>query len=74
MNTEGKDWMMEKEWVELMVAFYRNVFDEGMNYNQALRQAALAQIELTSERHGHDNPFYWGEFIFSGDPRERQHP
>jgi hypothetical protein len=35
LNTEGKDWMMEKEWVELMVAFYRNVFDKGMNYNQA---------------------------------------
>jgi len=59
----------DRETRELMVAFYRNVFDEGLNYNQALRQAALAQLELTRERHGHANPFYWGGFIFSGDPR-----
>ncbi|WP_045220870.1 hypothetical protein [Desulfonatronum thioautotrophicum] len=26
-------------------------------------------VVLTRERHGHANPFYWGGFIFSGDPR-----
>jgi len=34
-----------------------------MDYNKALRQATLTQL-----RYGHANPYFWGAFIFSGDP------
>ncbi len=59
----------DKETKELMVNFYRNIFEEELSYSQALRQASLDQLEKTRERYGHANPFYWGGFIFSGNPK-----
>ena len=59
----------DNETTELMVNFYQNIYEENMNYSQALRKASLDQLEITRERYGHANPFYWGGFIFSGDPK-----
>lgn len=53
---------------ELMVEFYKNVLSGKMNLCQALRQAALKQMQVTKERYGNANPFYWGAFVFLGEP------
>jgi CHAT domain-containing protein len=58
----------DKETKELMVEFYRNLLSGKMNRCQALRQAALKQMQLVKERYGHTNPFYWGAFVFLGEP------
>ena len=57
----------DKETQELMVAFYKNL-NAGMDRCQALRQAALYQKKVVKERYGHAHPFFWGGFIFSGEP------
>jgi len=56
------------ETKELMVQFYRNIKSGSMNRCQALRQAALAQMEIVRKRYGHANPRYWGAFVFMGQP------
>ncbi|MEI7590291.1 MAG: CHAT domain-containing tetratricopeptide repeat protein [Deltaproteobacteria bacterium] len=58
----------DTETQELMVNFYRNIYERHMNYNQALRQATLTQLQTVKTRYGHANPYYWGAFVFSGDP------
>jgi len=58
----------DRETKELMVEFYRNIQSGGMNRCQALRQAALKQMEIVKERYGNANPFYWGAFVFAGEP------
>jgi len=58
----------DKETKELMVEFYRNALSGKMNRCQALRQAALKQMQVVKERYGHKNPFYWGAFVFLGEP------
>ncbi|MEW6667274.1 MAG: CHAT domain-containing tetratricopeptide repeat protein [Thermodesulfobacteriota bacterium] len=58
----------DKETKELMVDFYRNILSGKMNRCQALRQAALKQIQVVKERYGHSNLFYWGAFVFMGEP------
>ncbi|MEW6666720.1 MAG: tetratricopeptide repeat protein [Thermodesulfobacteriota bacterium] len=58
----------DRETKELMVEFYRNVMSEKMNRCQALRQAALKQMQVVKDRYGHPNPFYWGAFVFLGEP------
>jgi CHAT domain-containing protein len=58
----------DKETQELMVNFYRNIYEQHMDYNKALRQATLTQLQTVKARYGHANPYYWGAFIFSGDP------
>jgi len=58
----------DRETTELMIDFYSNIFKMKMDYNDSLRQASLAQLYRIRKRYGHDNPFYWGGFIFSGDP------
>jgi len=58
----------DKETQELMVNFYRNIYEKHMDYNKALRQATLTQLQTVKARYGHANPYYWGAFIFSGDP------
>lgn len=57
----------DKETLELMETFYRNL-DEGKNRGQALRNAILTQKKVVAERYGTPNPFYWGAFVFFGDP------
>jgi len=58
----------DRETKELMVEFYRNVLDGKMNRCQALRRAALKQMGVVNERYGVANPFYWGAFVFLGEP------
>jgi tetratricopeptide (TPR) repeat protein len=58
----------DKETKELMVKFYSNIYKKGMNRVQALRQATLTQIKTTKQRYGNSNPYYWGAFVFMGEP------
>jgi len=39
-----------------------------MNRCQSLRQAALKQLEADKNRYGNANPFFWGAFVFMGEP------
>jgi len=58
----------DKETKELMVQFYKNILSGKMNRCQALRQAALEEMKIVKERYGLANPFYWGAFVFMGEP------
>lgn len=58
----------DKETKELMVNFYSNIYTKGMDRCQALRQATLKQIQITKHRYGNANPYYWGAFVFMGEP------
>ena len=58
----------DRETQELMVEFYRNVVSGGMNRCQALRQSMLRQMRIVKERYGEANPFFWGAFVFLGEP------
>ena len=58
----------DRETKELMVRFYRNIKAERMNRCQALRQAALDQMDIVRKRHGSPDPRYWGAFVFMGQP------
>ncbi|MBN1102824.1 MAG: CHAT domain-containing protein, partial [Deltaproteobacteria bacterium] len=58
----------DRETKELMVEFYKNVLSGKMNRCQALRQASQKQMQVARERYGHTNPFYWGAFVFLGEP------
>jgi CHAT domain-containing protein/tetratricopeptide (TPR) repeat protein len=57
----------DRETKELMVDFYRNMLKET-NYAEALRQAVLKQRAIVKKRYGYDHPYYWGAFVFLGDP------
>ena len=46
---------------ELMVSFYRNLFEKGMTKSEALREA---QLEMA--RQGVD-AYYWAPFVLYGD-------
>jgi CHAT domain-containing protein len=46
---------------ELMVSFYRNLFEKGMTKAEALRQAQLAMA-----KNGVDE-YYWAPFVLYGD-------
>ena len=58
----------DKETKELMVEFYKNIISGRMNRCQALRQATLKEMKVVKERYGHTNPYYWGAFVFMGEP------
>lgn len=58
----------DKETKELMIEFYKNILSGKMNRCQALRQAALNEMKIVKARYGHTNPFYWGAFLFMGEP------
>jgi tetratricopeptide (TPR) repeat protein len=58
----------DRETQELMVEFYRNVVTGAMNRCQALRQSMLRQMRIVKERYGEANPFFWGAFVFMGEP------
>lgn len=55
------------ETKDLMSALYKNMQAKGMNRAQALRQAALQEIEITRAHYGHANPWFWGAFVFVGE-------
>ena len=56
------------ETKELMVEFYRNLKQEGLNRGRALRKAALAEKARAEQRYGNANPLFWGAFVFLGQP------
>jgi CHAT domain-containing protein len=58
----------DKETKELMIQFYKNILSDKMNRCQGLRQAALKQMQIVKVRYGYANPFYWGAFVFMGEP------
>ncbi|GFK92551.1 hypothetical protein NNJEOMEG_00376 [Fundidesulfovibrio magnetotacticus] len=58
----------DRETGELMAAFYRNLATGKMTRPQALRQAMQEQRTIVRERHGSDNPYYWGAFVYLGEP------
>ena len=58
----------DRETRELMVAFYQNILSGKMNRAQALRQAALSQMQVVKGRYGEPHPFFWGAFVFLGEP------
>ena len=58
----------DQETKELMVEFYKNIRSGKMNRCQALRQAALKQLKTVRARYGNPNPFFWGAFVFMGEP------
>ncbi|MDB4444471.1 CHAT domain-containing protein, partial [bacterium] len=57
----------DQETKEIMLEFYKNVLTNNINRCQALRQAALQEMQIVKERYGHKNPFYWGGFVFLGE-------
>lgn len=52
---------------ELMSLFYQFA-TSGMPRNQALREAALRQMRVLKQNHDFPQPFYWGAFVFLGQP------
>jgi CHAT domain-containing protein len=58
----------DRETKELMIQFYKNIQSAQMNRCQALRQAVLRQMKIVKDRYGHENPFFWGAFVFLGEP------
>jgi CHAT domain-containing protein len=58
----------DRETQELMVQFYTNMQSGTMNRAQALRQAALKQMQVVKARYGEAHPFFWGAFVFLGEP------
>jgi CHAT domain-containing protein/lipopolysaccharide biosynthesis regulator YciM len=57
----------DEETKELMANFYKNLQTGSMNRAQALRQAALQEMEAVKGKYGSANPFFWGAFIFAGE-------
>lgn len=58
----------DQETKELMTAFYINIQIGSMDRTQALRHAVLDEMATVKKRYGHANPFFWGAFIFAGEP------
>lgn len=52
----------DKTTKEIMVQFYQNI-KQGMNKDEALRQAKLKQIEMNL------HPFFWSPFVLIGNGR-----
>ena len=58
----------DTETKELMIEFYRGARSGRLNRCQALRQATLKQMAVVKQRYGYPHPFYWGAFVFMGEP------
>jgi CHAT domain-containing protein len=58
----------DRETQELMTGFYGNLKTGGMTRGQALRKAALQEMTIVKARYGTADPFYWGAFVFLGEP------
>ena len=56
------------ETKELMVNFYRILGEKGGSRSAALRQAALDEMAIVRQRYGQAHPFFWGAFVFLGQP------
>ena len=56
------------ETEELMSEFYKNIHSGNMNRCQALRKATLKEMKIVKKRYVYANPFYWGAFVFMGEP------
>ena len=51
-----------------MVQFYQNILSGKLTRCQALRQAALHEMQVVKDRYGAPHPLYWGAFVFLGEP------
>jgi CHAT domain-containing protein/tetratricopeptide (TPR) repeat protein len=58
----------DRETKGLMETFYKHIGFGEMSRAEALRQAALEQLEVARERYGHPHPLFWGAFVYMGDP------
>ena len=58
----------DQETKELMLGFYSRINKDGLDRAQALRLAALDQMETVKQRYGSPNPFFWGAFVYLGQP------
>jgi len=58
----------DQETRELMIEFYKNALSGKINRCQALRQAAIKEMQIVKERYGGAHPAYWGAFVFLGKP------
>ena len=58
----------DRETRELMIGFYRYARQPGLGKGQALRRAALDEMAVVRQRYGWPNPFFWGAFVFLGQP------
>ncbi len=58
----------DRETKELMVNFYTNILVKKMKRPEALRQAVLTELAEVKKRHGTTNPFFWGAFVYMGEP------
>ena len=47
---------------DLMVLFYRNLFEKTLTKSEALRQAQIAMADQGVA------PYYWAPFVLYGDP------
>ncbi|HWM90151.1 MAG TPA: CHAT domain-containing protein [Thermoanaerobaculia bacterium] len=56
-------WIDDRATAELMRAFYRGMWTEGLRPAAALRQARLS----LSRQHRFRDPSYWGAFVLQGD-------
>ena len=58
----------DRETMELMINFYKNIDSGKMNRCKALRKAILEEMKIVKGRYGHTNPLFWGAFVFVGEP------
>lgn len=58
----------DRETKELMETFYKHISSGETSRLEALRQAALEQLEVAGERYGHPHPLFWGAFVYMGNP------
>ncbi len=58
----------DRETKELMINFYTNILVNRMKRSEALRQAILSELSQVRKRYGNTNPFFWGAFIYMGEP------
>jgi CHAT domain-containing protein/tetratricopeptide (TPR) repeat protein len=58
----------DKETKELMVGLYRYLRQGDVGPGQALRRAALDEMAVVRQRYGQPRPFFWGAFVFLGQP------
>ncbi|MEW6266095.1 MAG: CHAT domain-containing tetratricopeptide repeat protein [Thermodesulfobacteriota bacterium] len=56
------------ETAELMIEFYKNLLEGRLDRGEALRQAMLKEMRTVQERRGSAHPYYWGAFVFLGQP------
>lgn len=58
----------DRETKELMVGLYRQLGRGALGPGQALRRAALDEMAVVAARYGQARPFFWGAFVFLGQP------